>query len=157
MVVGNDEAIDWRQLVIAVERWRVTGRAAFTLEDALTAGGSLVEAIRILRRLQRIEILGEGVELLIAISAARRGIRQLRETRRISWNESVVIRKRITTVHDAAVHRSVSHQISDRTMLLEPGAIEIPAILDADEVGHLDWQERTCSMPGNHARRICAL
>src|ERR1700743_3158619 len=67
MIVGNFEAVCGCQFVIGVKRRRVTSWTALMLEDLLAACGRGVEPVRVGRRLEGVDVEGEGVELLIAV------------------------------------------------------------------------------------------
>jgi hypothetical protein len=70
MVFGNRESRSRRQLVISVKRRRVASPAAFLTEDLLATHGLTVELVRVWRRLERINVKRQGIELLIAVSAS---------------------------------------------------------------------------------------
>jgi hypothetical protein len=67
--VGGDlEPLRGRELVVGVERRHVATRAALLLEDLLALAGTIVEPIRVRGRLQRVEVKGKSVELLVAVA-----------------------------------------------------------------------------------------
>ncbi len=69
-VLGDCEARSRGELVVGVERRRMTPGAALLLEDPLPAASFVVEGVWIRRRLKGINIQGESVELLVAESRA---------------------------------------------------------------------------------------
>ena len=69
-VLGHGEAGGGRELVVGVERRRVAAVAAFIGEDLLAAGGGRVELVGVGWGIERVDVEGERVELLVAVAAA---------------------------------------------------------------------------------------
>ena len=67
--VGNFEAVGGGQFVVGVKRRGVTSRTALTLEDLLAACSDGVEPVGVGRRLERVDVEGQGVELLVAVAS----------------------------------------------------------------------------------------
>src|SRR5688500_3736632 len=128
MVCRNLETGGGSQLVVRVQRWRVAARAALTLEQLLAPRGNGVKRIRVRWRLQRIEIAGERVQLLVAVALRPFRRRDLLKTWAICRYEPRVAGQRIS----ALVHRGVAHHVADRSVDLETGAIEITPFFHAD-------------------------
>ena len=88
------EAFGKRQLIVGIERRSVAARAAFALEYFLPALREAIELIRIGRRLERIDVKRQSVELLVAVTVAclvRLG--QLFEIGQTDRYETIVARK----------------------------------------------------------------
>lgn len=67
-IVGNFESKRRREFVVRVERWRVAIRAGLLLKDHLTFSCVVVELVRIRRRLQRVDVESQRVELSVAVA-----------------------------------------------------------------------------------------
>src|SRR5262249_62176209 len=91
------------------------------LENCLAAARLIVEGIWIGRRLQRIDVQGKRIELLIAETGAVFTDAILR----FAGLEFSVARNDIQPV----VGNDITHQIADRAMTHEAGCIKIPDIL----------------------------
>ena len=118
-VEGRRRVARWREsfrqgeLVVRVQRRRVTPRAPFAREDAFAGCGFVVARIRIRRRRERIDVHGERVE------------RFVRESRLNSFRSrrEHVIRAEVDAVGETD-QRRVSHQIADASVQVRRGVIE---------------------------------
>ncbi len=112
-------------------------RATLMVEDFLSARSECVELVGIAWRLERIEIHGQRVQLLIAVPATHgnrvcriRHFVTLDEGRR---NESVEAGEHVCTL----IQCRVSHQVDDAAMPLQARAVKVETIFDSDQIRHL--------------------
>jgi hypothetical protein len=68
MVLRHCEALSRRQFVVGVERGRMAHDAALPLESLLSSLSKSVELVRVRRRLKRVNVETQSVELLIAVT-----------------------------------------------------------------------------------------
>ena len=145
------EALRRCELVARVEGRRVAHDAALIRKDLLAAGGERVELIGIGRRLQRIDIRRQGIELFVAVAASDGdgigGFGPRGGVENIGRNESIVARK----VVRALVERGVAHEVSDGPLLLETRVIQIVPVFYADQIRHLDGIKQIGSMASDNA------
>jgi hypothetical protein len=128
-VIGDFESKRGRQLIVRIQRRGVAVNAALLLEDDLPLACVLVEFVRIRRRLQRIDVKSQRLELLIAISSSFFGTK-----RRCTWLEIAKVCESI----EPLVEDRVTHKIADRAISDETCCIKILAILNADERGDVN-------------------
>src|SRR5262245_28471534 len=155
MLFRNGEAIRRSQLVVGVERRRVTHRAAFALENLLSALSQRVEFVWIGRRLERIDVKSQGVKLFITIAAQCRSVWQLLEAWSVSRNEPIVVGNAVTAIKYPSIHRGVTHQVPDRAVGLKTGAVKIAPVFHTDQVWNLSWMKQVRPVTGKNTRRKC--
>src|SRR5215510_1448492 len=148
MILWRIEALSGRQLVIRVERRRVAYGAAFLYKHFLTARSQAIELVRVRRRLERVNVERQSVELLVAVPVASRRVGQGSEVtgRR---NESAVAGQ----IRGALIQRGVTHQVRNRTMPYHGSMIKVLSLAYADQIRNLRRIKRTRSLAGDHARR----
>src|SRR6516164_5245832 len=114
------------QLVIRIERRRVTADATFALKDLLSSPRLLIGAIRVDRRLERVHVQRESIEGLVWQTF----LYPLRiRGKHVIWAKIGDFRKTDLS--------RITHQVSDPAMEMSPGVVDILSILDSDQVRYL--------------------
>src|SRR5262245_26608565 len=148
MIRRRVEAFDRRQLVIRIERRRMTYGAAFTVEDILSARSQAVEPVRVRWGLERINVKRHRVELFVAVTAARSRVGRRSEIARRGDKPTVA-----GQVVSALIQRSVTHQVHDRAMSHQAGVIEVLPLFDSDQVWNLRRIEWARTLAADYAGR----
>ena len=117
-VVGDFEATDGVELVVGVERRGVADGTALFFEYLLAALGVVIELVGVRRRLERLDVEGEGVELLVAVASAFFGAEGGGAGTRL---EVTVVRQCVETFVD----NGVAHDVADAAVADQAGGIEV--------------------------------
>src|SRR4029450_2566653 len=83
VVLRDPESLYRRKLVVGIQRWHVTRRAAFALKHPLPSFRNSVKLVRIRRRLEGVQVQGQGVKLCVTVPAPCRRIWQSLEPWRV--------------------------------------------------------------------------
>src|SRR5580704_10624371 len=123
------EIIGGNQLVVGVERRRMTVRALFPCEQYAAAFSGNTESVGIRRRAERVKIKCQSIELSIAVTGLRNG-RALEVRGAVSIGGEHILSK-----------RTVAHQIADAPMPDQPSVIKKSPIAHAYQIGNLRRQQ----------------
>ena len=126
----------------------MAGGAAFVFEDLLTALGGLVKLVGVGRRLERLDVERERVELLVAITGALFATEPGASGSRL---KVAIVRQRI----EAFVDCCVAHDVADSAVADQAGGVEIFYIGNADEGWHAHGVQRARALAGERSRLLC--
>src|SRR4029453_7427223 len=153
VIVGHGKARGRIQPVVGIERWRVTPCAAFALEYVPAPNGQSVELVGIGRRLERVNVKRECVELLVAVTSlsplCKEPSGQLPDIARYCGNEVAVPRQHVHPL----IECGVTHQVADAPMPHESAGVQVTPLFDPDQIGELRRRERARTLTGENASR----